>query len=259
MTQDNRLTEKEHWDTRWERIRLPKMLDRSSNSYTSQRLMDAFDQYLPNENLSIVEIGGAPGTIMAYFVKEKGYQANIIEYSEIGIEKTHENFDKLNLDINVHLCDFFSDLSDLPRFDAVMSMGFVEHFYDLEDVFSRHIELLNDNGYLIIGVPNFRGISKWVLSRTAPVLFGKHNLEAMDKKNWKIIEDKFGLKPIFVEYIGGFDPNGLRRCEEKTFRNKTISRTMKFLRMLMKPFPFLRRYNSPNCSAYLLGIYQKVS
>lgn len=257
MAEDNRLTEKSHWDDRWERVRLPKILDHTTTSKVSKRLLNAFDEYLPNGDLSAVEIGGAPGSIMAYFAKYKKYNANIIEYSEIGIEKAKENFEKLELDLEVYYRDFFSDLSDLPKFDVVMSYGFLEHFYDLEDVFKRHIDLLNDNGYLIIGVPNFQGISEWVLSRTAPVLFNKHNLEAMKIENWQPIIEKFKMKTLFNSYTGGLETNYLRRCEKKTLRNQAIRYSFKTLGYLMKPFPFLRNYNSPKWSAYLLGIFQK--
>jgi SAM-dependent methyltransferase len=203
-----------------------------------------------------VEIGGAPGHYGAYFTKYHGYRASIIEYSDIGCRKARENFQMLGLDVTVYERDFLSDLSDLPRFDVVMSLGFIEHFDDVADVLRRHVSLLNKGGFLVLGLPNFRGIAQKVLARTAPQMLARHNLEAMDLKNWSLLEDVCGLTPLFKAYIGGFQPNDLKRCEIRTPVNLCIRRFFKGVHYLMSALPFLRKYNSPSWSGYLLGVYR---
>lgn len=250
------LTQKEFWDYVWNKVRLPLIIEPTSKDPVIKEMLRFFQDLLPKEKLSAVEIGGAPGQFIAYLSKYHGYEANIIEYSKIGCQKTIENFKLLGLDINIYNLDFLGDLSDLPRFDLVFSMGFIEHFNELDDVFQRHVNLLKKGGILILGVPNFGGINQRVLAQTAPKMLSMHNIEAMDIRRWDVIESLFGLTPLFKGYIGGFEPKILRRCENRTVKNLCIRYFFKILQYLMFPFPFLRKYNSPAWSAYLLGIYK---
>lgn len=232
------------------------MVEPATKHPVAREILRVFGACLPRQPLSLMEIGGAPGQYSAYLSRYHGYRASILEYSEIGCRKTRENFALLGLQANVYQRDFFSDLSDLPRFDVVMSFGFIEHFDDVQDLLQRHVRLLAPGGLLIVGVPNFRGIAQRVLARTAPDMLARHNLEAMDLRNWSVLETTHGLTPLFKGYIGGFQPKDLKRCERRTPGNLCIHYAFKGLAGLMAPLKFLRKYNSPAWSAYLLGIYR---
>jgi len=253
---NTRLTEKDYWDQRWGRARLPAIVEPTTSHPVAREILRLLRSHLPKEKQSVVEIGGAPGQYCAYLSKYHGYEANIIEYSEVGCRKTRENFDLLDLDINTYQRDFFSDLSDLPRFDVVMSLGFIEHFDNLDDVLRRHVSLLRKGGTLVLGVPNFRGVYRRPLAWLAPGKLSRHNLEAMDLRNWRMLEGTYGLKPVFKGYIGGFEPRNLKRCERRTPMRLLVRWFFKMLQLVMTPFPFLRRWNSASWSAYLIGIYR---
>lgn len=253
---EERLTEKEYWDARWDKVRLPAVIEPTTKHPVAREILRVFESCLPEGNLSLVEVGGAPGQYCAYLGKYRGYRPSIIEYSEAGCRKTRENFKLLDLDVTIYQRDFFDDLSDLPRFEVVMSLGFIEHFDDLNDVLRRHVALLDKGGILILGVPNFRGIARWVFARTAPDTLARHNLDAMDLKNWDILESDFGLTPLFKGYLGGFQPKDLKRCERRTPLNLCIRHAFKGLHSLLSLFPSLRKHNSPAWSSYLLGIYK---
>jgi 2-polyprenyl-3-methyl-5-hydroxy-6-metoxy-1,4-benzoquinol methylase len=257
---NGRLTEKDHWENRWKRIKKPKEIQRDTKHPVNLELIKIFDRYLPQRRgLKILEIGGAPGQFLAYLAKEFGYSAHAIDYSTIGCEKMREAFESANLDVTIYNRDIFDDLSDLPRFDIVFSMGFIEHFNDLDSIVGKHVELLKNHGILILGVPNYRGISQAVLKRLAPQLLSKHHLDAMDIKRWEFFEEKYGIKAKFKGYIGGFNPGRFRRCENRTLKNLSIRFFFKSVRVLITDrFTFLRRFNSIYWSAYLLGIYRKI-
>lgn len=250
------LTEKEYWEKRWARIRLPVILEPTTKHPVEKEIIRVFQNFLPKNNLSVLEVGGAPGGFVAYLSKYHGYDANIIDYSEIGCQKAKQNFELLGFNINVYNRNFFSDLSDLPYFDVVLSMSFIEHFNDLDYVFQRHVELLGKDGILVLGVPNFRGVTEKVLKHTAPDYLSSLNLEAMDLENWFVLETVYGLTPLFKEYIGGFGPKNLKRCDHRTLKTLSVRYFFKMLHYLISYLPFLRKYNSPNWSAYLLGIYK---
>lgn len=256
-----RLTGKQHWENRWERVKLPTIIEPDTPNAVAKEILKIWDRFFPEtksyEPFHALEIGGAPGPFLAHMAKYRGYQASAIDYSDVGCEKMKENFNLLNLDVTIYRRDLFDDLTDLPRFDLVFSMGFIEHFDDLDDVVGRHVNLVRKGGMLVLGVPNFRGISQKVLSRLTPRLISMHNLEAMDIHQWDSFESLYGLEPLFKGYIGGFEPKNFRRCENKTLKNQTIRLFFKTVRFFVTdPFPFLRRYNSVNWSAYLLGVYR---
>ena len=147
----------------------------------------------------------------------------------------------------------------MPRFDIVFSMGFVEHFSNLDAIVGKHVKLLKKEGIILLGVPNYRGICHAVLKRLAQQKLSMHNLEAMDIKNWESFEKQYRLKTIFKAYIGGFNPGMYRRCENRTFINHLIRFFFKCVRILITDrLTFLRSFNSIYWSAYLLGIYRKV-
>ena len=111
----------------------------------------------------------------------------------------------MNLDITIYNRDIFSDLSDLPRFDIVLSRGFIEPFASPDLIVAKHVELLKKDGVLVLGVPIFRGITQFILKRLTPRLLSMHNLEAMDIKNRESFEKKYWLETIFKAYIGGVE------------------------------------------------------
>ena len=96
---------------------------------------------------------------MFFFNKELNYKIDGVEYLDIACRKTEENF-RLNEIEKFHLFqhDFFS-FNTKEKYDLVSSFGFIEHFDNTEEVFAKHCDLVNDNGYLVIGLPNLRGIN----------------------------------------------------------------------------------------------------
>ncbi|MCD6098735.1 class I SAM-dependent methyltransferase [bacterium] len=255
-----KLTKRAYWDNCWEKISLPVEIKKSPKTPYLNEILSIFDKYMPkNEQLSILEIGGAPGQYLAYMHSNFGYEVHCLDYSEIGCKKTKENFKLLNIRGNVYQEDIFSKELNLPSFDIVYSLGFIEHFSDLDTVIQKHLELLKPGGILLIGAPNLRGINHWFLKRLAPQRLYKHNLSAMDISNWKSFEEKFKLKPLFKGYIGGFEPGILHTCEKKSFSNLILLTVVKLLCFCFnsRPFRIFRRLNSKYYSGYVIGVYKK--
>jgi len=254
-----RLTEKKYWDRQWEKIRLPVECKKRKRDLHQNEILEVIDKYLPKDkNLSILEIGGAPGGYLAYMYKNFGYNINSIDYSDIGCAKTMENLNLLNMQGNVYKGDIFSEDLGLPLFDIVYSMGFVEHFSDLDDVIESHLKLLRPGGILLIGVPNLLGINYWFSKRLAPDMLSKHNLDVMDISNWKNFEDRFKLEALFKGYCGGFEPGSFIAFERITISNFGLAIIAAILYgVFHSHFKIIRRLNSKHISGYAIGIYRK--
>jgi len=260
ILENKNFIEKQYWETRWDKVRLPAEIKNYASNSLNRELVCRFHEHLPRkEGLSILEIGGAPGQWLAYFAKKFRYSVHAIDYSSTGCDKMRENFNLLNLDATIYNRDIFTDdLSDLLRFDIVYSMGFIEHFSDLDPVIEKHFDLLKDSGILMLGVPNFLGINGWVLRRIAPRTLSMHNLLSMDIDNWETFEKKYKLETLFKGYIGGFEPRNFRRCENRTLTNLAIRFFFKLVRIFFTDrIGSLRKFNSKYWGAYLLGIYRK--
>lgn len=254
-----RLTEMEFWEAYWERVILPVEMRKSKTDDHNRAILSILDRHLPKgQGLSALEIGGAPGQYLAYVRNTFGYSVSALDLSPIGCQKTRDNFALLHIEGKVYQRDLFGDNSDIPQFDVVYSLGFIEHFSDLNSVVERHLALLKPGGTLMVGAPNFLGINHWFLKRLAPELLALHNLNTMNVRAWKSFRERFALTLIFEGYVGGFEPTVFCRCEERTL----VNRMLRFLagqlsRIFSYRLKFMRRFNSKWFSGYVMGIYRK--
>jgi len=251
---ENKRTEVKFWNKYWHKH------DKGSRriNLLMREIYDTFIHYLPSDNnLQVLEIGGAYGEYLMFLYNTFHYQISSLDFSPTGNIATLEKFKKAGVPIQIIERDLFSDISDLPRFDIVYSLGFIEHFDDLTPVVSKHVELVKPGGIILLGIPNLGGIYKKVLRRIAPSFEETHNLDTMNLDSWTEFEQKLGLQPIFKGYIGGFEPMTMKKLEKKSLTNISIYFIVNVLTVLLSfTFRFLRRYNSPFLSGYMIGIYK---
>ncbi len=258
--EQKRFTKQQDWEDYWEKLELPAEVKKSKDNLYRNIILETFDRFLTQDSeLTILEIGGAPGRYLAYFAKKFHYNINALDYSEIGCRKTQDNFKLLNLEVSVYQKDLFADdISDMPEFDIVYSIGFIEHFADLKIVVEKHLQLLKPGGILFIGAPNFLGINHWVQKTLAPQNLAQHNIATMDIEKWNDYEKCFKLDTIFKGYIGGFEPGLFHRCEKQTLFNRLVFYFFRGIKYIITDrFEFLRKFNSKFWSGFVVGIYRK--
>lgn len=226
-----RLTEEGFWDQAYRarvaggqsdsgrtlKARLKRLLGKKLNEY-----MRDYDDYLLWEVIykahlpkvagaKVLEVGSAPGEYLVRLNKTYGYIPYGVEYTINGAELNRQVFASNGLDpANVIHQDFFSQgfqTQYKERFDVVVSRGFIEHFDDVRDAVAKHFNLLKPGGYLVIDVPNFRGIYyPWVRLFRKKVL-EMHNLRIMRKKEFVQVFAGLPLHPLFCGHYGTFSFN----------------------------------------------------
>ncbi|MFH1936908.1 MAG: class I SAM-dependent methyltransferase, partial [Bacteroidota bacterium] len=180
------------------------------------------------------------------------------DYSSEGNQATRDRFNQTGKEIQIFERDLFGDVSDLPTFDVVFSLGFIEHFDDPLPTIEKHLALVKPGGILLLGVPNLDGIYKKVLRITAPSFEESHNLNVMNLDSWKEFENKLNLKPLFRGYIGGFEPLNMKKLERKTLLSRGLNLIAALLTVTLSfHFSFFRKFNSRYWSGYMIGIYKK--
>lgn len=192
---------------------------------------------------SFIEIGGFPGINALYFYRHVCREVALLDfYCDKRIVNELEKRNQISPDtVQCIESDFFHFESDV-KYDIVFSNGFIEHFQDTADVIARHVRLLTDNGYLLIILPNFRGINgavQWLFDRKN---LKAHNLNSMNLCYLRQIAVALGLKEVTVDYTR----KPMVWLEPKPrWVNRLFRKPVRVLSYALKLFPFKGRLLSP--------------
>ena len=212
------------------------------SSYQDYLLWEVFyKKYLPAKSgAKVMEIGSAPGRHLLRLWEVFGYEPYGVEYSEGGVELNRQLFISHDIDPdNVIHADFFSEEFHeryKNHFDIVVSRGFIEHFTKVEEVIRRHVNLLKEGGYLVVSIPNFRGINRFLASALDRENVSIHNLDIMGKERFSELFRDPSLTTLFCGYYGAFSVGHLW-SDRESLRAYAI----KFCRKFQIPLNFFFR------------------
>lgn len=196
----NEITTSDYWAEYWKTKKSLETVEIGANFLFS----DIINEYVPKtRHFSFIEIGGFPGYWAVFFAKYFNAQATLIDrYIDKHIVK-QISLANDSPDISVIEGDIF-ELQNSKKFDVVMSVGLIEHFFDVSAVIDMHIKYLEKNGILIIVVPNFLGANGLLQKIIDKPTYDTHYLEVMnDKKLRNIIKDKH-MEIKHLSYYGKF-------------------------------------------------------
>lgn len=183
------------------------------------------DKYVDFSSIkSVIEIGCYPGRYLSIFANHSIPVSGIDHIKAVNMLPSL--FEKNGFKTGKFYCDEFLSAKIDENYDCVVSLGFLEHFKNWEDIFSKHIQLLNNNGLLIIEVPNFSGWMQWF----PRILFDRenlrrHNIKSMNIVKWLEILRSHNFEIIYSGYFGGY---------MLWYEKKYSSRLMVLLRLLIE-------------------------
>ena len=143
-----------HWDEVWKqapRMRLPWPVTASA----CDRMGLLQREVKPG--MRLLEIGCAPGKILAYAAAVLGAQVSGIDYSERGLNWNRQLFATLGIKGDLRCEDIFRTTFPDHAFDVVYSGGVIEHFDDPSEIVRIHLRLVKPGGVVLITIPNFAG------------------------------------------------------------------------------------------------------
>ena len=248
--QDRRLTDETFWDSFWMGVPLPARP--STDSRFDRSFIPVLDRYLSRSAGRMLEVGCAPGRWMLHCRERYGMEVEGYESSPVGVQATRSNLELSGARGVVHEIDFLT--ADLPRarYDAVLSLGFIEHFLEPADVVRRHAAVLKPGGLLFLEVPNLRGITLRLLRWTDSPLLATHNLEVMAPSVLTHLARSAGLDRLEGGYLGGYEP-GFVDLRGRAAPVRAVFSAVSRLRRMH----WLDRVNAPFLSGYLYGVYRK--
>ncbi len=175
-TVPNAKTSTEHWDSAWAdepRLRLPSPLHVGVGNL--QRLL----RRRVRPGMHVLEIGCAPGKLLAWVAKVLGASVTGLDYSARGMDVCSRLFRALGVQGDLRCEDVFESTLAPGTFDVVYSAGVIEHFDDPRDIVARHLAFLKPGGWAIITVPNYGGLYGRLQGYFDPANLAIHNLDIM--------------------------------------------------------------------------------
>lgn len=167
---------RDHWDGEWvaaPRPRLPSGLNVGVGD-----VKHLLKTSVPL-GVQFLEIGCAPGKMLAWVAVSRKAKVAGLDYSKIGLEHTRNLFNQLGLNGDLR-CEKLSETTFQPAsFDIVFSNGLIEHFADPTKIVEQHVMLLKPGGRAIIAIPNYGGIYGSIMRKFDPGNLDIHNLEIM--------------------------------------------------------------------------------
>jgi len=240
------LTDKEFWRTYWQRRR-DLVHEVPESILFSDLFKTAVDQYGVTTAL---DLGGFPGHYCVFLERYLGVKTTLLDFV---IEREMlEDLKKLNGlgagSIAVIEQDLLSKAPEC-KFDLVYSLGLIEHFADTKRMIEIHARALNEDGVLLIGIPNFRGLNGAFQRTFDRENYLKHDIGCMDPKLLERLCKELGFQEVRSWYEMKFglwleDPeskSGVARFAEKAarFAGKAFFRLVPVTGKLGSPYIFV--------------------
>ena len=245
------------WEMYWQnKLSLPKTFDPSLA--LDRCIARSIEDFLPyDRRKSMIEVGCCPGKWMIYFHETYGYRVSGIDYLPAGIEYTRTNLALNHVAYEHLICKNILEWQTEQRYDIVFSVGFIEHFTDINPVLEKHLYLTAPGGYIIVGLPRFHSLIYILQSLFDAVsqdkILPSHNLDVMNLSVLRNFATSRSLKIHFLDYIGGFLPVLLKTGAAGQLA-ETVRRWIVDWRDNTRA---LDRLNHSLISNYILAIFQR--
>ena len=203
LNNDGRKTERAYWDAALRgpiRNRLPSRLNVGVLNFT--RLLER--HVIPCSRY--IEIGCAPGKMLAWVASVLKAETSGLDYSESGIAKCRVLFDALGLEVNLYHDDFSNHHLPPASFDVVTSFGVIEHFDDARPVVQRHLDLVKPGGVALIAIPNYGGLYGSLQRWCDAANLALHNLEIMNPCALTALVDSPDVESVRAYPFGAMSP-----------------------------------------------------
>jgi len=132
----------------------------------------------------VLEIGCGRATCSAYLALHKGARVLATDYSPCALEIAKKNFSNLGVSAAVRRYSFYDSSVDLGEFDAIVSVGVMEHIEDIAGVMtnlSRH--LVPGGLFLSINVPETTSVQDY-FAKANRLLLGLSSMLKRRDKPW---------------------------------------------------------------------------
>lgn len=198
-TINTNLADQSYWDESYSQYKLQETVP--DDDIIKKWLL----QYVPKtQTASCFEVGCFPGRYLTV-MGDLGYQLNGIDLTPRVLDDFPKWLKSKGYNTGFFAQENFLEFTTKQKFDLVCSFGFIEHFTNWEEIFLKHLTLVNDEGYIVIETPNFRGIvQRFIHYFLDYENYKRHYIPSMNPKKWAKICEKHGYEIVFEGFVGEF-------------------------------------------------------
>lgn len=244
------LTDPTYWSGVWKATTLPKAVN-PADSPTAREYCSFFASALEGRKGTILEIGCGCSPWLPFFAS-LGWEVAGLDYTRNGCEQARAILQRDGIPGMIYECDAFAPLPELlDRFDAVVSLGVIEHFTDTAATIRSFTRFLKPGGVMLTTCPNMAGYigtaQKWldrpVYERHVPL-----NTELLSAAHRAA-----DLSVIKCEYLGSLNFH-IVNCSQKAPAHQFAHKVLQRLTRIGWAMPFstprnMRMSSGVGCAA----------
>lgn len=254
---EGHLTDERFWDEYWGRVSIPARLhlEDPGTRCLAREIERRIDAAIgSHEGKTLIEIGCAPGRWLEHFYRS-GFSVSGVESAPAAAELTRRNLEALGVEAEIFEADALELPAKEPRlahtFDCVISLGLIEHFEDPSPILELHAWLARPSGLVVVGIPNYGGLSGAIQRKLDRDWLAHHNTEIMSPQALRRAGLEVGLAPLECAFAGGFDPN-LYNWRRRSALGFAVTRIGKAIRKI----PWTDSIQSRHLSAYMVASFR---
>lgn len=152
---------------------------------------------------SFLEIGCAPGKMLAWAALKREARVAGVDYSPRGMSITRRFHRQHGIASDLRVEDVMETSFSPGIFDCVFSAGLIEHFSDPRPVVAKHVALTRPAGTIVIAIPNYGGIYGRLQARFDPANLAIHNTAIMAREALAGLFDPAEVDEVRVFALGG--------------------------------------------------------
>lgn len=162
------LVSREFWNGRHGRVSLRSVAPQPKKYYLDFELDRFFRRWLgPGRGRRLLEAGCGSSLWLPYFARQLGWEVAGLDYSDTGLALSREILRRNGVQGRLRKADLRDGPGeDRELFDAVFSLGLIEHFEHPENVLAILKDFVRPGGLLLTWIPNTEG----VIPRLNPIL-----------------------------------------------------------------------------------------
>jgi 2-polyprenyl-3-methyl-5-hydroxy-6-metoxy-1,4-benzoquinol methylase len=260
-----KLANKSFWDNYWKNLLLTKNYEIDQEKDIFYNICKIIQHYrktnfIKNKtSLKVLEIGGARGNILKNIYLFCNCKIASLDFSRVGNKFLSSNLSKENIKpYKIITADLFTYKAK-REYDIVYSLGFVEHFSQLDVILKLHLKFLKNEGVLIIGFPDLTNINGVLLKYLNKNLYEKHSIKIMEKSIFQRAIKKINCKLISFQNISGYEPNMIsyERDSSQSFLKVFFYKLAAKILHLLKKIYLFKIFNIQMLNSYRIVVIKK--